>query len=99
MVVVCSAHATNGCHVVLRLTVAVHRRRVTIGATAARLARGQHRVLTLKLNSRGRHLLAHSRRLRAVLAARGTVIGVIEALLSQQRVTLSARSHGAPRHG
>jgi len=98
VVVVCSVHATKGCHVVLRLTVTVHRRRVTIGATAARLARGQHRVLTLKLNSRGRHLLAHARRLPAVLAARGTVIGVIEALLSQQRVTLGARSHGAPSH-
>jgi hypothetical protein len=71
---------------------------VTLGAVRARLARGEHRVVTVVLNRVGRRLVAARRRLTAALAASGTVIGVIESSLGRQLVVLGARSRGASRH-
>jgi hypothetical protein len=73
-----------GCRISIRLR-AGHS---TIGSLRTKLARGQHRNLVVRLNSAGRRLAAHAHRAVALLTVTGTVIGVIEALLSRQRVRL-----------
>src|SRR5439155_23475422 len=94
----CSAQAVTGCRIVIRLTSA-GRASVTLGSARARLARGQHRAVTLRLNSTGRRLMKGRRRAFAQLTVTGTVIGVIEAVLAQQRLVLGAAARGASRHG
>jgi hypothetical protein len=78
---------------------AVRRLTVAIAGVRVHLARGQRRTLTLALNRAGRSLLAHRRALPATLTVSGTIIGVIEAALAQQRIVLGAVPHGASRHG
>jgi hypothetical protein len=72
---------------------AIRRATVTIAGVRVHLARGQQRTLVLALNRSGRALLAHRRSLPATLTVSGTVIGVIEASLAQQRIVLASR-HG-----
>ncbi len=125
--VICSAQASGGCQIALRLSVvetlsgsrvvalaarwnqhahggAAALRHVTVTLAAARvhLTRGSHRVLLAPLNATGRRLLASRRSFAASLSVTGTVIGVIEAQLRQQIVTVGAvsrraSSHAAPR--
>jgi hypothetical protein len=95
----CSPRAARGCAIALRLTTSLrdrHRRLVSasVGSSSARLARGQRRVLSVSLDTRGRHLLAHARRLTVQLSVTGTVIGVLKASLSRQHVMLRAPGRG-----
>jgi photosystem II stability/assembly factor-like uncharacterized protein len=83
----CSAEASSGCRLVIRLTGGA-RRALALGSARARFARGQRGTVFVSLNASGKRLLAHSRHPVARLTVTGTVIGVIEALLSRQRVRL-----------
>jgi hypothetical protein len=85
--VLCSAQAFSGCRIALRLSTTAGRP-LTLAAARVRLARGQHRTLAVGLSSAGKRLVKARRRVVAQLAVSGTVIGVIEALLSRQRVRL-----------
>ncbi len=98
----CSARATRGCNVSLRLTAvetlsgrrvvavvaALRRATVTLASARAFLAQGSHRTVALALGTSARRLLAARHRLPARLIASGTVIGVIEATFSQQQLLL-----------
>lgn len=92
----CSPRAAKGCVIALRLTGLLrdrHRRLVSVvlGSSDVRLARGQRRTVSVALDSRSRRLLAHAKYLTAQLSVSGTVIGVLSASLSRQRLTLSLR--------
>ncbi len=78
---------------------AVRRLTVTIAGVRVHLARGERRTLTLALNRTGRALLAHRRSLAATLTVSGTVIGVIEASLAQERIVLGSATRSPARHG
>jgi hypothetical protein len=95
--IACSTKAPHGCSLLLRLTSTGARRTVTLGATRSHIARGAHRTLTVGLSASGRQLLARHRRLAVSLLVSGTVVGSIEAPLSDQRLVLvSGRS--PPHH-
>jgi hypothetical protein len=85
--VLCSAHASSGCRIAIRLTTTTGKA-LTLAAARVRLARGQHRTVAVGLTSAGKRVLKTRRHLVAQLTVSGTVIGVIEALLSRQRVRL-----------
>ncbi len=91
----CSPHASRGCNVVLRLTATSARRTVTLGGARAFLPAGARRTIAIPLKASARRLLAARHRLAATLAATGTVIGVIEAVISRQQLQLGAK--GAAR--
>lgn len=93
--VACSAKATHGCAVLLRLSLAGSAKGLTIGSRRAHLGRGARRSFAVGLTGRGTRLLRHRHRLSANLFVSGTVIGSIEAPLSEQRLVLtSGRSRG-----
>jgi hypothetical protein len=71
---------------------------VTLASVHARLARGARVTLTATLSSTAQRLLASRRRLTAYATVRGTVVGVIEAQLAKQLLTLDASAHRASRH-
>jgi hypothetical protein len=71
---------------------------VTLASARAHLSRGAHATLAATLHATGRRLLAARRRFGANAYVSGTVIGVIEAQLVQQLVTLSAYAHSASTH-
>ena len=121
--IACSAQASGGCQVTLRLTVlellsgsrvvaiaarstrsthagAASLRHVTVTLASARahLSRGAHAILAAALDATGRRLLVARRRFGANASVSGTVIGVIEAQLARQLVTLSASAHSASNH-
>jgi hypothetical protein len=121
--VVCSAQASGGCEVALRVkavesisggrVVAVAARAkprahgsaaalrhvtVTLASVRVRVARGAHTTVVAALDATGRRLLASVRHFSAYAYVTGTVIGVIEAQLAQQLVTLSSSSHSASTH-
>jgi hypothetical protein len=54
--------------------------------------------VTLSLNATARRLLAARRRFTAYLYVSGTVIGVLEAQLARQLLTLSVAARGANLH-
>ena len=118
--VFCSAQASGGCEVTVRLAavetlsggrvvaVAAHSQRtahagisglrhltVTLASVRVRLAVGSHRILIATLSSSARRLLASRRHFSAYVYVSGTVIGVIEAQLARQLITLGASVHGA----
>jgi len=76
----------------------VRHRAVTLASARVHLAPGAHSAVTATLTGTARRLLASTRRFTAYLRVSGTVIGVIEAQLAQQLVTLSASSHSASTH-
>lgn len=78
---------------------ALRRVRISIGATRARLARGQHGTISLGLNAAGRRLLATRHRLPALVSVSGTVIGVIESVLSEQVIQIGAARRATVTHG
>ncbi len=121
--ITCSAQASGGCEVALRLTavetlsggrivaVAAHAKRsahgsaaalrhrtVTLASVRAHLAPGAHTTVVAAVDATGRRLLAAERRFTANVYVTGTVIGVIEAQLAQQLITLSSSSHTASAH-
>ncbi|MFZ2112730.1 MAG: glycoside hydrolase family 27 protein [Solirubrobacteraceae bacterium] len=68
---------------------------VTLASVRVRLAVGAHRTLIATLSSSARRLLASRRHFTAYVYVSGTVIGVIEAQLARQLITLGASAHGA----
>ncbi len=121
--VTCSAQASSGCAVVLRLTAvetlsgarvvaiaarsrrtrgrsaALSHRTITLASVRTRLAPGAHAALTAPLAASARRLLASARRFSAELRVSGTVIGVIEAQLARQELTLTAPTRRVSGHG
>ncbi len=77
---------------------AVRTRTVTLASTRLHLSPGAHAALTATLTAVGKRLLLSARRFTAYARVSGTVIGVIEAQLAQQLVTLSAPSHRPSTH-
>ena len=71
---------------------------VTLASARAHLSRGAHAILAAALDATGRRLLVARRRFGANASVSGTVIGVIEAQLARQLVTLSASAHSASNH-
>jgi hypothetical protein len=121
--IVCSAQASGGCKVTLRLAAVetLNGRRVlavaagwaqpahesatgprhltvTLANTRAQLAAGAHRIVTATLNATARRLLVSRRRFNAYVYVSGTVIGVIEAQLARQLITLGASARRASAH-
>ncbi len=68
---------------------------VTLASVHVQLAVGSHRTLIATLSSSARRLLASRRHFAAYVYVSGTVIGVIEAQLALQLITLGASAHGA----
>jgi Alpha galactosidase A/Alpha galactosidase C-terminal beta sandwich domain len=75
----------------------LRRTTVTLASARAHLPAGARLTLTAALSKPAKRLLAARKRFSAYLYVTGTVIGVIEAQLAQQLLTLSApaASHGA----
>ena len=120
--VTCSAQASGGCVVALRLSAvetlsggrvvaiaarakpraregaALSHRTITLASVRARVAPGAHAALVAPLAPSARRLLASARSFTAELRVSGTVIGVIEAQLAQQSLTLTAPSLRASSH-
>jgi hypothetical protein len=72
---------------------------LSLGSVRARLARGQHATLSLRLNAAARRLLAARHRVPVLLAVSGTVIGVIQSVLAEQVLVLGAGPRVASRQG
>jgi len=77
---------------------AVRHRTLTLASGRVHLSPGAHASVTAVLSTTAKRLLASSRRFTAYARVSGTVIGVIEAQLAQQLVTLSAPAHRASTH-
>jgi hypothetical protein len=88
--IACSPKASHGCSLLLRIALAGSGRAATLVSRRAHVARGARRSIAVSLSARGRRLLARRRRLAVTLLVGGTVIGSIEAPLSEQRLVLSA---------
>lgn len=71
---------------------------VTLAGVRAHLAKGAHLTLTAALSSSARRLLASRRHFTAYATVHGTVVGVIEAQLARQLLTLNAPAHTATTH-
>jgi hypothetical protein len=69
---------------------AVARRTVTLAAAELHLPAGARVSARLTLGAPSRRLLARFRRITATLGASGTLIGLFEAELSSQTITLNA---------
>jgi hypothetical protein len=94
-VVAIAAHSTHNAR---KSAAALRHRTMTLASVRLRLARGAQFTLATALNTTGRRLLASERHFGASLSVMGTVIGLIEAQLTQQLVTLSTGSHSASTH-
>jgi hypothetical protein len=71
---------------------------ITLASVRVHLKAGAHATVAVALSATGRRLLASRRRFSAYLYVSGTVIGVLEAQLARQLLTLSASSHSASVH-
>jgi hypothetical protein len=78
-----------------RSTSTLRERAVTLAIARVHLSPGAHSAVIATLSATGKRLLASARRFTAYVHVSGTVIGVIEAQLAQQLVTLSASAHSA----
>ncbi len=92
--VTCSSHATAGCAISARLTTTQpapggRHRTVALAAKHATIVAGAHAPIVLTLTKPARRLLARRKRLAAQLAVTGTVIGVIQARLASERLTIT----------
>lgn len=94
-IVAITARATRGVHAG---AASLRHVTVTLASARAHLSRGVHATLAAALDATGRRLLAARRRFGANAYVSGTVIGVIEAQLARQLVTLSASAHSASTH-
>jgi hypothetical protein len=81
-----------------RSAASVRHTTITLASARVRLAPGAHTTVAAPLSKTAKRLLATERRFSAYVYVTGTVIGVIEAQLAQQLVTLSASSHSASTH-
>lgn len=71
---------------------------ITLASVRVHIQAGAHATVSALLRATARRLLAARRRLTAYLYVSGTVIGVLEAQLARQLLTLSATSHSAAIH-
>ena len=71
---------------------------VTLASARVHLARGAYQTALVPLDSTGRRVLRALHHFSAYVYVTGTVIGVIEARLAQQLLTLNAPSHSASTH-
>jgi len=92
------AVAARAKRVAYRSAASVRHVAITLASVRVHLAPGAHTTVVAALSKTGRRLLAAERRFSAYVYVTGTVIGVIEAQLAQQLVTLSASSHSASTH-
>ena len=72
-----------------------HHATVTLASVRVHLDRGSHATVVAVLGTSARRLLDARRHFSAYLHVSGTVIGVIEAQLSQQLIALNASAHSA----
>jgi hypothetical protein len=86
-----STHARKGSSALRHAT-------VTLANAHVHLARGAYQTVLVTLSSSGRRVLRALHHFSAYVYATGTVIGAIQAQLSQQLITLSAPSHSASTH-
>ncbi len=68
---------------------------IKLASARVRLAQGEHATVSAELAASARRLLASVRHFTGYVYVTGTVIGVIQAQLAQQLVTLSASPHAA----
>jgi hypothetical protein len=87
--VTCAADASRGCRIVLRASTRRSGRTSALAAAGASLPAGRGAAIALSLGRSARRLLAARGRLAVALSVSGTVIGVIEAQLSQQTLELT----------
>ncbi|HEX3391611.1 MAG TPA: glycoside hydrolase family 27 protein, partial [Solirubrobacteraceae bacterium] len=95
--VACSPRATHGCTLTLRLVRAGARGSATVADRRAWVPRGARRSIAVAPGLVARRLLARHHRLAVTLLVSGTVIGSIEAPLSEQRLVLGAAGTRARR--
>ncbi len=86
--ITCSAHAGGGCTIVVRLTSSSGRRSVALATRRARLGAGARSTIVLVLGKVSRRLLGARRRTSAQVTVTGTVIGVIQAQLAREQLTI-----------
>ena len=77
---------------------ALRHRTITLASVRVHLPQGAHTTVIATLGATGRRLLALERQFTANLYVSGTVIGVIEAQLAHQLITLSNSSRSASTH-
>jgi hypothetical protein len=92
------AVAARAKHLARRSAATVRHVTITLASVRVRLAAGAHTTVTATLSRTARRLLASRRRFSAYVYVTGTVIGVIEAQLSRQLLSLSSSSHSASTH-
>jgi hypothetical protein len=92
------AVAARAVRVAHRSSARVRHVTVTLASARVHIPAGAHATVTAALTETARRLLASRRRFSAYLVVRGTVIGVIEAQLARQLLTLSSASHSAAVH-
>jgi hypothetical protein len=78
---------------------ALRRITLSLGSVRARLVRGQHATVSLRLNATARRLLAARHRVPVLLAVSGTVIGAIQSVLAERVVVVGGGSRAASRQG
>jgi hypothetical protein len=71
---------------------------ITLASVRVHIQAGAHATVSALLSATARRLLAARRRFSAYLYVSGTVIGVLEAQLARQLLTLSTTSHVAAIH-
>jgi Alpha galactosidase A/Alpha galactosidase C-terminal beta sandwich domain len=91
-VVAVAARSKRAAH---KSAAALRRRTITLASVRVHLAQGAYQTVTAALSASAKRLLAATRHFTAYLYVAGTVIGVIEAQLAQQLLTLSDRAHSA----
>ncbi len=86
-----------------------HSQPVTLLARQARVPAGKQRTISMALNATGRRLVSTDKHLSAQLTVEGTVLGVLNARLAREQVSVVAQTahagarrhrhaHGARRH-
>jgi len=81
-----------------RSAAALRHVRVRLASARVRLAQGERATVSAPLSAGARRLLAAMRHFSAYVYVTGTVIGVIEAQLARELLTLSAPPHAASTH-
>jgi hypothetical protein len=94
-VVAVTARATPRAH---NSAAGLRRVTVTLASVRVHLTAGARTTLTATLTATAKRLLNARHHLSAYLSVGGTVIGVIEAQLLHQRITLTASPHAASTH-
>jgi hypothetical protein len=95
--VTCSPQAISDCAIKLTLTQGSGRHVVQLGSATAKVAASAKANVTVKLNARGRSLLARNHHLKATLTVSGTIVGVIKGTLKRETVSFTTSRHARRR--